>query len=167
MRVAPSVDDEAELCRRLYPRVRAWSRRHARDAAEAADLAQHALVIVLERLRAGTIDEPEHLTAFVLGVCRNVLLDWRKGERRRAGLFERFGGAAETIVAPAPVLDGARLRGCVERLGERDRTVVVLTFWADRDADEIGRTLTMSPGAVRVARHRALERLHRCLEADA
>ncbi len=33
---------EAELCRRVVPRARAWGLKHLRDEAQAVDLAQHA-----------------------------------------------------------------------------------------------------------------------------
>jgi RNA polymerase sigma-70 factor (ECF subfamily) len=42
--------------------------------------------------------------------------------------------------------------------------VVALSFYAERDADAIGAELRMSPGNVRVVRHRALARLRSCLE---
>ena len=41
--------------------------------------------------------------------------------------------------------------------------IVVGTFAYDRDADEIGRALELSPGNVRVIRHRALQKLQECV----
>ena len=61
-------------------------------------------------------------------------------------------------------VDRAPLENCLGRLGQRDRTVLVLAFYAERPAAVIGEALAMSPGAVRVARHRALARMRDCLE---
>ncbi len=159
---------EAELCRRLVPRVRAYGLRHLRDAATAADLAQHVVVVVIEALRAGRVEEPERLAAFVMGVCRNTLFDWRRSEQRRRSLLEEFGPTmAEVASWPPARIDGSRLAACIERLPARERMVVALTYLADQDCDQIAGALGMSAGNVRVVRHRALRHLHDCLAGGA
>jgi RNA polymerase sigma-70 factor, ECF subfamily len=64
-------------------------------------------------------------------------------------------------------LDGARLRGCLARLAERERTVLVLTFYADEPAAAIATRLGMSPENVRTVRHRAFARLRGCVTGAA
>ena len=61
---------EAELCRRMGPRIRLYGLRHLRDAHAAEDLTQQVLITTLEALRAGRLREPEKLASFVLGTCR-------------------------------------------------------------------------------------------------
>lgn len=157
---------EAELCKRIYPRVRAWARKHARGDGEASDLAQQVLVVALEAMRAGKLLDAERLSSFLFGTCKRTLMAWRGGDRRRRALLDTYGPSfAEQTLVPAPVTDRARLLACLEALGARDRAIVTLTFWADRDADEIGHDLQMTTTAVRVARHRALKQLHGCMEA--
>src|SRR5262245_31368947 len=88
-RIAGGADRDAEhrLCARLFPRVRAYGLRHlAGDEAAASDLAQQVLVTVIESLRSGRVTEPERLAAYVMGTCRNTVLAFRKGERRRRAL---------------------------------------------------------------------------------
>lgn len=155
---------EAELCRRLAPRIRLYGLRHLRDPHEASDLVQNVLVMVLERLRAGKVREPGQLVSFVFGVCRRVVLELRRGASRRERLLERA-GLPEEAVAPAepdPFAD-ERLARCLQGLAERDRLVLVMTFYGDRSADEVARSLALSPANVRVIRHRALERLRACV----
>ena len=70
----------------------------------------------------------------------------------------------------AAYAEGNDLRGLAaivgkEALSERERSVVVLTFFADKQADEVGRELSISGGNVRVIRHRAIERLRVCMGA--
>jgi RNA polymerase sigma-70 factor (ECF subfamily) len=159
-------DAEAQLARDWFPRIRAYGRLHLRDAEAAADLAQEVLIIVLAALREHRVTELDRMPAYVAGVCRNVAKDWARGERRRGALLARFGPSWAETVAPAPHAETAKLAQCLQRLTPRDRTVVVLTYYADRDGDEIGRALEMSPGNVRVARHRALKQLLACIGGE-
>jgi RNA polymerase sigma-70 factor (ECF subfamily) len=52
-------DAEAELFRRLAPRVRLYGLRHLRDAAAADDLAQDVMLLTFDSLRAGKVRESE------------------------------------------------------------------------------------------------------------
>jgi len=162
----PDSAAETELYRRLGRRVRLYGLRHLRDRQAAADLVQQVLLITIERLRAGGIREPDRLASFVLGTCRMTVLEMRRGTRRREALLEAWGGAAEAFEAPEPLaLDPDRLAGCLQALPERERSVVVLSFFADKQADEVGAELSISGGNVRVIRHRALARLRECMGA--
>ena len=156
---------EAELYRRLAPRARLYGLRHLRDPAAADDLAQDVVLMTFESLRSGKVREPQHLGSFVLGTCRRVVADLRRGVARRERLLERFGpGLAPAAVSDAPPLDFERVTRCLEGLSERERSVVVLSFYAERRSDEIGSDLGLSPANVRVVRHRALARLRACVE---
>lgn len=163
----PDSAAESELYRRLAPRVRLYGLRHLRDRHGAADLVQNVLLMTLERLRAGRIREPERIGSFVLGTCRMTVLEMRRGTRRREALLETYGDVAATFESSEPgLLDGNRLARCLEALTERERSVVVLTFFADRDADDVGAELSISSGNVRVIRHRALSRLRACVDGS-
>jgi RNA polymerase sigma-70 factor (ECF subfamily) len=156
---------EAELYRRLAPRVRLYGLRHLRDRHAAADLVQQVLLMTLERLRAGEVREPERIASFVLGACRMTVLEQKRGGRRREALLAQWGDGREAFAEPEPfVLETDRLAGCLERLPERERSVVVLTFFAETEADRVGAELGLTSGNVRVIRHRALGRLRECLD---
>jgi RNA polymerase sigma-70 factor (ECF subfamily) len=162
----PDSAAETELYRRLGRRVRLYGLRHLRDRQAAADLVQQVLLMTLERLRAGAVREPERIASFVLGTCRMTVLEMRRGKRRREALLETWGDAAEAFETPEPLtLHPDRLAGCMEALSERERSVVVLSFFADKQADEVGAELSISGGNVRVIRHRALARLRECMGA--
>jgi RNA polymerase sigma-70 factor (ECF subfamily) len=60
-------------------------------------------------------------------------------------------------------LDPDRLAGCLEALPERERSVIVLSFFSDKPADQVGAELGLTGGNVRVIRHRALARLRECM----
>ncbi len=172
-RERPDAAAEAELYRRLAPRVRLYGLRHLRDRTAAADLAQQVLLMTIERLRAGEVREPERIASFVLGAARMTAMEMQRGERRREELLgtwaPAFAGATEgeaVEMAEPLVLDRDRLAGCLEGLAERERSVVVLSFFADKPADEVGAELGITGGNVRVIRHRALGRLRDCMGAD-
>jgi RNA polymerase sigma-70 factor (ECF subfamily) len=163
---APRVDAdaEAELYRRLAPRVRLYGLRHLRDRHAAADLVQQVLLMTLERLRAGKLRDPEKLASFVLGTCRMVVLDIRRGAARREALLWTYGDTPEAVDDPEPrALDLAKLSGCMEGLAERERSVLILSFFADKPAEEVARELSLTPVNARVIRHRALLKLRECM----
>jgi RNA polymerase sigma-70 factor (ECF subfamily) len=161
---APDSAAETELYRRLGPRVRLYGLRHLRDRQAAADLVQQVLLMTLERLRAGKVREPERIASFVLGSCRMTVLEMRRGTRRRETLLGTWGDPTEAFEAPEPfALDRDRLAGCLNALSERERSVVMLSFFADKQADEVAAELAISGGNARVIRHRALARLRECM----
>jgi len=167
---APGVDSaaEAELYRRLAPRVRLYGRRHLRDEDEARDLMQQVMVMAIEKLRAGELREPERIVSFVFGACRMVTLEMRRGDRRRDALLEKYGADLEIAdISVAPRLDEARVAACMQRLPERERSVMIMSFYEDEPADRVGAALGLSEGNVRVIRHRAMQRLRDCVMGKA
>lgn len=153
---------EAEFCRRFAPRVRLYGLRHLRDRHAAADLVQQVLMTTLERLRAGRLREPERLASFVLGTCRMVVMDQRRGAARRGRLLELYGIAEEAVEDAEPrAFERDRLAACLEALSERERAVVITSFFEEESKGVLG----LSPGNVRVIRHRALGKLRTCMEA--
>jgi RNA polymerase sigma-70 factor (ECF subfamily) len=165
---APATDPEAEaeLCRRLAPRVRLYGLRHLGNDAAAADLMQQVMLLMIERLRAGALREPERLASFVFGICRMVVLGLRRGHARRERLLETYGEVLLPPAAPPPNPDHKRLAHCLETLPERERTVLLLTFYDDMPAKTLARELDLSPANVRVIRHRGLARLRGCVTGE-
>ena len=159
---------EAELFRRLAPRVRLYGLRHLRDPAAADDLVQDVILLTFDSLRAGKVRERERLASFVFGTCRRVVIDIRRGAARRERLLEHFGPGLgpTTATNDAKPLDLDRLARCVERLAERERAVVVLSFYCERGSDDVAAELGLSAGNVRVVRHRALARLRGCMGVE-
>jgi RNA polymerase sigma-70 factor (ECF subfamily) len=155
---------ESELVRRMAPRVRLYGLRHLRDSSAADDLTQQVLVATLEALRAGRLREPEKLASFVLGTCRMTVLDLRRSAQRKERLLEQFGA---DLLAPAewtmPQLDHEQLTRCVQNLKERERSVVVMTFYDEQTSADIAGFLGVSEANVRVIRHRAIYQLRECM----
>jgi len=159
---------EAELFRRMAPRVRLYGLRHLRDEAAADDLTQMVLMTTIEALRARRLREPEKLAHFVLGTCRVIVLDQRRGVQRKERILERFG--PDLVKPPAmstPYLDHDQLTRCVQNLRERERTVVVMTFFDEQTGADVAGFLGVSEANLRVIRHRAIHELRKCMEGAA
>lgn len=161
-------DAEAELFHRMGPRIRLYGLRHLRDPHAADDLTQQVLITTLEALRAGRLREPGKLGSFVLGTCRMTVLDLRRNAQRRGRLLEQFGA---DLLAPAghplgpaePRVDREQLSRCVQNLKERERTVIVMTFYDEQTGADLAQFLGVSEANVRVIRHRAIHQLRDCM----
>ena len=168
---APGVGEaaESELYRRFAPRVRLYGLRHLRDDEDARDLSQQVMQLVIEKLRGGAIRDADQIASFVLGVSRTMTKDLKRRDWRREKLRDAFlpAAIAEVPAAGTATLDLDRLEACLARLADRERTVVLLTFYAEKTGSEVGRELQLTEGNVRVIRHRAIERLRVCMTARA
>lgn len=160
-------DAEAAVCQRLGPRIRLYGLRHLRSAAAADDLVQQVLLKTLEALRAGRLREADKVAHFVMGTCRMTVLDQRRGAKRQERLLAEFGADLAPAAAAGPSIDRDRLTRCVQSLNERERSVVVLTFYDEQTSREAAAALGLSEANVRVVRHRALKQLHACMEGAA
>jgi len=159
---------EAELYRRFAPRVRLYGLRHLRNEDAAADLAQHVLLMTIEKLRQGAVRASDGIASFILGTSRTVVIDLKRRERRREALRDTF-LSREAFAPPEPDtrLDLDQLELCLSQLPDRERSVVFLTFYGDRPAAAVAREIGVSEGNVRVIRHRALARLRKCVSPPA
>lgn len=157
-------DAEAALFRRMAPRVRLYGMRHLRDQHAADDLAQQVLVTVLLALREGRLREPEKLASFVMGTSRMTVLDLRRGAKRKQELLERFGSEFVTTVEPGfAQLDTRQLTRCLQGLKERERAVVLMTFYDEKAGADVAHSLGISEANVRVLRYRAIHLLRDCM----
>lgn len=159
---------EAELFRRMAPRIRLYGLRHLRDQHAADDLVQQVLITTLEALREGRVRESEKLASFVLGSCRMTVLDLRRNAQRKQRLLEQFGA---DMLAPMPIsmpdLDRKQLAVCVQKLKERERAVIVMSFYDEETSADVARFLGVSEANLRVIRHRAIHQLRGCMEVAA
>jgi RNA polymerase sigma-70 factor (ECF subfamily) len=155
--------EEAELYRRFAPRVRLYGLKHLRDEAGAQDLVQQVLLVTIERLRAGEVRKPEEIGSFILGTSRVMAGALQRTERRRQSLVEQFKVSEIAEEPSAYALDVALVERCLQTLSQRDRAVLILTFYAEKTSADIAEELGLTSGVVRVARHRALDRLRECV----
>jgi RNA polymerase sigma-70 factor (ECF subfamily) len=159
---------EAQLFLRFAPRIELYGLKHLGSRAAADDLVQQVMLRVIEAVRDGRLEDPEKLTSYVFGTCRNVTWDLRRSARR-AERLEREATSLEASIGPPTLAeqDVARLFSCMNSLSERESAIVRMSFFEDRSADEIGLRLGLTTGNVRVIRHRALAKLALYLDPEA
>jgi RNA polymerase sigma-70 factor (ECF subfamily) len=160
-------DAESLLCRRFEGAVRLFARRRLRKPEAVDEFAQDVMLVLIEALRAGTVNDPARLGGFVLGVCRNLAADRVRQKERREALWAQYGSAlAPPAVEPTNDEVGhdvIHLEDCLSQLPERSRDVVRLAYGEARSADEIATRLGTSAVNARVLRHRALQALRTCM----
>lgn len=128
----------------------------------ADDVAQEVCIAVLSALpRYQDMGRP--FASFVFGIASHKVADAMRNASRLAIPTEDLPdgpddqpGPEETVVA---YIEAERVRALLARLPVHQRELLVLRVLAGMTAEETGNTLGMSPGAVRVAQHRALARL--------
>ncbi len=128
----------------------------------ADDVAQEVCIAVLTALpRYRDMGRP--FASFVYGIASHKVADAKRDAARLAIPTEDLPdspdsqpGPEETVVAD---LEAERARALLARLPPHQRELVVLRVLTGLSAEETGSALGMSPGAVRVAQHRALARL--------
>jgi len=128
----------------------------------ADDVAQEVLIAVLSALpRYRDMGRP--FASFVFGIASHKVADAMRNAARLAIPTEDLPdgpdhrpGPEETVVA---YIEAERARALLARLPLHQRELLVLRVVTGMSAEETGHALGMSPGAVRVAQHRALARL--------
>jgi RNA polymerase sigma-70 factor, ECF subfamily len=135
----------------------------------ADDVAQEVCIAVLSALpRYQDMGRP--FVSFVFGIASHKIADAMRSAARQAvptadlpdGPDERP-GPEETALA---YLEAERVRALLARLPAQQRELLALRVLFGLSAEETGRALGMSPGAVRVAQHRALARLRTLVAAE-
>lgn len=122
---------------------------------DADEVVQEAFVAVHRRW--GSLDAPgAYLRMTVINGARKRQ---REGRNRQAAI-ERLSTLSPRVApGPRPYLSDA-----LDGLPERERTAVVLRYYAELNASEIGELLECPAGTVRSLLHRALRDLERVLE---
>ena len=140
--------------------IRATGLKHRRDADVAAVLTRQGItepkrVETLVRLAGGSPGQ-------ALALNDETVWDFYSGFVEAVG---RAKPAATDVAHVAPRLDHHRVADCLERLPERERAVLVMTFYDERPLEAVGLELGLSAGNVRVIRHRGIDKLRRCVDA--
>jgi DNA-directed RNA polymerase specialized sigma24 family protein len=89
------------------------------------------------------------------------------GRRFRDSRFEPIDSAGRDLVAasvaPPDPIARTRVTSCLEELPDKQKAVVLLTFYAEQSSRDIAASLGLSSENVRVIRHRSVARLRDCL----
>jgi len=128
----------------------------------AEDVAQEVCIAVLNALpRYRDMGRP--FASFVFGIASHKVADARRSAARLAIPTDDLPDSPDDQPGPEEAavasLEAQRARALLARLPGHQRELLVLRVLTGLSAEETGAALGMSPGAVRVAQHRALARL--------
>lgn len=165
----PTIAAEPEIAEleQFRERLRLFAARRLGTPAEAEDVVQEVLRRAFEALRAGRVQKPDALPAFLFQTARYVCMHRGRASGRERKALQRFASPAGDegvgVESPLTALISAERRSSVRRaLGQLDsneRRLLEMTYRDELDSEEIGRQLGLTAGAVRVRRHRAIRRL--------
>lgn len=160
----------AELYDRRARLIRAICYDTTRDIHSAADLTQEVFLRAYRNL--GRLHDPDRFGAWLVGVCRQVCREWRRGQRRRrramAGFAERARAEAAQNGVPEPRLvelrdqiAGVLGTAATAVLTHRERLALHAFYLQERSAEEARRVLGLSRSGFYRVLSSACERL-RC-----
>ncbi len=128
----------------------------------ADDAAQEVLLAVLNALPRYR-DEGRPFEAFVFGIASHKVADVQRAAFRTAIPTDTVPDAPDLNPTPEERAlqsgDAQLAQSLLDRLPDSLRELLLLRVAVGLSAEETGRALGMTPGAVRVAQHRALARL--------
>ena len=121
--------------------------------------------------RAGFRPEQGPLPAWLTGVCRHKIADtWARRDRQRRAAEAAIADAQRPATGPQPVdaavADRVLLLGELDRLGQPQRGIIELAFFADLTHSQIAERTGLPLGTVKSHIRRTLERLRDRLEVD-
>jgi RNA polymerase sigma-70 factor (ECF subfamily) len=135
----------------------------ADDAAQEVCL---AVVKALPRYR----DEGRPFESFVYGIAAHKVADVHRAAARAPLATAEPPDTADEAAGPEEVAvrrsEADRARALLEHLPPTQRELLLLRVVVGLSAEETGRALGMTPGAVRVAQHRALAKLRTLVQRE-
>lgn len=143
-----------------YCRARLGRRPGSEHAAD--DVAQEVCIAVLSALPRYR-DEGKPFEAFIFGIAAHKVADVARAASRLPAPSEDLPERADLADGPEAAAvrrdENDLARRLLEQLAPHLRELLMLRVAVGLSAEETGRALGMTPGAVRVAQHRALARL--------
>jgi RNA polymerase sigma factor (sigma-70 family) len=163
-----SGDEQAftELYLEHRDAVQKVASQHLRDPDAAADVVQDTFVKALECLPS--LRDPDRLRPWLKSIARHAAID---AIRRRSRTITFDPDVQESFEAPefgpaslAEVRELVRrVDECVAGLSKRDATALAMVAHLGFTPDQVGAALHLTPGAAKVAVHRARRRLRQAL----
>jgi RNA polymerase sigma-70 factor, ECF subfamily len=133
-----------------------------RNCADVDDLVQETLARFFRAEQRHTIRNMEEFGPFVNGVCRNVILEYRRRTRREPSLDPDTPIPDVGIRPEAEVLEMRdAIDNSLKELAERDRMILRSLYLDGKDKEDICREWGMTDAQFRVVLFRAKERFRR------
>ncbi|TWP50367.1 sigma-70 family RNA polymerase sigma factor [Lentzea tibetensis] len=144
--------------------------RQERSFASADDVAQEVCLAVLTAL-PGYREQGRPFLAFVYGIAAHKVADAHRASARNKveSMWELPDGPEKSAGPELRAMQGElsdQMGALLRNLPPKQREIVVLRVVVGLSADETAEAVGSTPGAVRVAQHRALAALRKALESQ-
>lgn len=175
--VRRAIDGDAvafdSLMRHIHPPIVRYCRARmgADGAVSADDVAQETMLAVAKSLDRYT-DRGRPFMAYVYGVASHKVADAHRAGLRDMSLpVDDIPDAPDATPGPEESMllhdDGNEVRRLLDELSEKARDIIILRVFEGLSAEEVAELVGSTPGAVRVAQHRALAKLRKIVEDEA
>ena len=164
---------EQELAERYWKGLFYIVRQRCKDAQLAADITQDAILVVISKARAGKINEPKALTAFVRSTGLNLVSGHFRKEQRRAtdAVGETQFEVMDDRMDVSRVVESKQAVELVTRLigempVERDKDILKSYFVEEQSKQDICKRLDLSLAHFDRVLYRARNRLKKLIEVE-
>lgn len=152
-----------EVLRILQPAILRYALARVPSREIAEDIAQEACLGIVEALPRYQ-DQGYSFTSVAFRIAHHKVVDlWRAGSQPLRPVGLDVPDKADPGPGPAEHIERLErlqfARDLLDQLPDQQRDIILLRVAAGLPAGEVGDVLGMTPGAVRVAQHRALNRL--------
>ena len=146
----------AAACEREHPVLVGALGLYLGDRAEAEDIAQEALIRMIQRWPLDGVDNPG---AWVMRVAFNLATSSfrRRSVHRRA--FDRL--PHHRVAVPEDTAEAIAVRQAVLDLPDRQRQAIVLRYFADLAVRDTAQLMNCPEGTVKTLAHQAIKALRR------
>lgn len=131
---------------------------YTRNEADACDIVQEAAYKAI--LKCESLKNIEYADTWIYRIVINEAYTFLKKRRTEENLDE----IEEKNISAEDEYENLDLKQALERLDEKDRTIVVLRFFEDRRLDEIAEILDMNLSTVKSRLYRVMDRLKLALD---
>jgi RNA polymerase sigma factor (sigma-70 family) len=152
---------ETELVREFAQRIFVMGVMRTHDREAARELMQDVLVAIIGALRKGQLQDVDKLAAFVHSTARNLINNQLRSESKKPRLEPLSENLSQANLVKQ-LEDAERVRlvhQALGRLGQEDRTILLMTLVEGRKPGEIASILGLTSEVVRTRKLRAVKKI--------
>lgn len=170
--IAGEAAAEEELIRRFSRGLRFMIQRRVRNPEDARDISQDTLVVVIVKIRAGELKDPNCLQSFIYGVAQRIISGhFLRENRRRDKPLEPLHEVTSAEPSPFERVEKVQIATYVNQIiaglrVERDRILLTRYFVDEIDKVELCKELSVSSTHFDMLKNRAINRLISMVRAN-
>ncbi|MDD4931175.1 MAG: sigma-70 family RNA polymerase sigma factor [Candidatus Colwellbacteria bacterium] len=173
--ITQAIGGETEAFGRLYdhylPMIYRFILLKVGQREEAEDLTHQVFLKAWQNIGSKYSDEGLPFSSWLYRIARNTVIDHYRRSRPTIEIEEN--DTREELISHPDIISrmdiekGAKeALEAIKKLGETDRNIIIMRFVEDLSVKEVAEALGKTEGAVKVAQHRALEKIKKILASN-